>query len=53
MHNCYDIQTGILNPDINALLGRVRHTNLLVTADRGLRTLADGAFETIDTLAWG
>lgn len=29
------LKTGILNPDINALLSRVRHTNLLVIADRG------------------
>jgi D-ribose pyranase len=29
------IQTGILNPQINALLSRVRHTNTLVIADRG------------------
>lgn len=27
--------TGVLNPDINALLSRVRHTNTLVIADRG------------------
>ncbi len=27
--------TGILNPAINSLLSRVRHTNLLVIADRG------------------
>ena len=27
--------TGILNPAINALLARVRHTNALVIADRG------------------
>jgi D-ribose pyranase len=26
---------GILNPNINSLLARVRHTNLLVIADRG------------------
>jgi D-ribose pyranase len=26
---------GILNPDINSLLARVRHTNMLVIADRG------------------
>jgi D-ribose pyranase len=25
---------GILNPQINSLLGRVRHTNTLVIADR-------------------
>jgi D-ribose pyranase len=29
------LRTGILNPDINSLLARVRHTNLLVIADRG------------------
>jgi D-ribose pyranase len=29
------LKTGILNPQINALLARVRHTNLLVVADRG------------------
>jgi len=29
------INTGILNPHINSLLARVRHTNLLVIADRG------------------
>src|SRR5208282_281841 len=28
-------KTGILNPQINALLSRVRHTNTLVIADRG------------------
>lgn len=27
--------TGILNPQINALLSRVRHTNMLVITDRG------------------
>ena len=27
--------TGILNPQINLLLARVRHTNMLVIADRG------------------
>jgi D-ribose pyranase len=27
--------TGILNPKINSLLARVRHTNMLVIADRG------------------
>ena len=27
--------TGILNPQINSLLARVRHTNTLVIADRG------------------
>ena len=26
---------GILNPQINSLLARVRHTNMLVIADRG------------------
>ncbi len=29
------IREGILNPHINSLLCRVRHTNLLVIADRG------------------
>lgn len=29
------LKTGILNPQINALLARVRHTNTLVIADRG------------------
>jgi D-ribose pyranase len=29
------LKTGILNPAINSLLSRVRHTNLLVIADRG------------------
>ena len=29
------LKTGILNPGVNSLLSRVRHTNLLVIADRG------------------
>jgi D-ribose pyranase len=29
------IQTGILNPQINCLLSRIRHTNTLVISDRG------------------
>jgi D-ribose pyranase len=29
------LRTGILNPGINSLLSRVRHTNTLVIADRG------------------
>jgi D-ribose pyranase len=29
------LKTGILNPGINSLLARVRHTNMLVIADRG------------------
>jgi D-ribose pyranase len=29
------LRTGILNPAINSLLSRVRHTNCLVIADRG------------------
>ena len=29
------LKTGILNPQINSLLSRVRHTNTLVVADRG------------------
>ncbi len=29
------LKTGILNPQVNSLLSRVRHTNTLVIADRG------------------
>jgi D-ribose pyranase len=29
------LKTGILNPHVNSLLSRVRHTNTLVLADRG------------------
>jgi D-ribose pyranase len=29
------LRTGILNPSINSLLSRVRHTNMLVISDRG------------------
>lgn len=29
------LKTGILNPQINSLISRVRHTNTLVIADRG------------------
>ena len=29
------LKTGILNPGLNSLLSRVRHTNTLVIADRG------------------
>ena len=29
------LKTGILNPQINSLISRVRHNNLLVIADRG------------------
>ena len=29
------LKSGILNPAINSLISRVRHTNLLVIADRG------------------
>lgn len=29
------LKTGILNPEINSLLSRVRHTNMLVISDRG------------------
>ncbi|HXN49764.1 MAG TPA: RbsD/FucU domain-containing protein, partial [Bryobacteraceae bacterium] len=29
------LEAGILNPAINSLLSRVRHTNTLVIADRG------------------
>jgi D-ribose pyranase len=40
------LKTGILNPDINSLLSRVRHTNLLVVADRGFPFWL--AIETVD-----
>lgn len=29
------LKSGILNPQLNSLLSRVRHTNMLVIADRG------------------
>jgi D-ribose pyranase len=31
------LKTGILNPQLNSLLARVRHTNTLVIADRGFQ----------------
>jgi D-ribose pyranase len=40
------IQTGILNPDINSLLSRVRHTNTLVIADYSFPFWPD--VETVD-----
>jgi D-ribose pyranase len=40
------IKTGILNPAINSLLSRVRHTNTLVIADRGFPYWPE--IETID-----
>ena len=40
------LKTGILNPQINALLSRVRHTNTLVIADRGFPFWP--AIETVD-----
>lgn len=40
------LKTGILNPSINSLLSRVRHTNTLVLADRGFPFWP--AIETID-----
>jgi D-ribose pyranase len=40
------IKTGILNPAILSLLARVRHTNLLVIADRGFPHWP--AIETVD-----
>jgi D-ribose pyranase len=40
------LKTGILNPHILSLLSRVRHTNLLVIADRGLPSFP--SVETID-----
>lgn len=40
------LRTGILNPQINSLLSRVRHTNTLLIADRGFPSWA--AIETVD-----
>ncbi len=40
------LKTGILNPQLLALLARVRHTNLLVIADRGFPFWP--AIETVD-----
>jgi D-ribose pyranase len=40
------LKTGILNPHINSLLARVRHTNTLVIADRGFPSWP--ALETVD-----
>jgi D-ribose pyranase len=39
------LKTGILNPQLNALLSRVRHTNTFVIADRGFPF-----FSTIETI---
>ena len=40
------LKTGILNPYVNSLLSRVRHTNTLVIADRGFPSWR--AMETVD-----
>jgi len=40
------LKSGILNPQINSLLSRVRHTNTLVIADRGFPYWP--ALETVD-----
>ncbi len=40
------IRTGILNPQINSLLSRVRHTNTLLITDRGFPYWP--AIETVD-----
>lgn len=40
------LKTGILNPQLNSLLSRVRHTNTLVIADRGFPQWP--AIETVD-----
>ena len=55
------LKSGILNPQINSLLARVRHTNLLVIADRGFPfwpeietvdiSLVDGIPTVLDVLA--
>src|SRR4051812_6819492 len=41
------LNTGILNPAINSLVSRVRHTNTLVIADRGFPFWPE--IETVDT----
>lgn len=40
------LRSGILNPNVNSLLSRVRHTNTLVIADRGFPSWP--AMETVD-----
>lgn len=40
------LRGGILNPSINSLLSRIRHTNTLVVADRGFPFWPD--IETVD-----
>lgn len=40
------LKSGILNPQLNSLLSRVRHTNMLVIADRGFPYWPD--VETVD-----
>ena len=40
------LKNGILNPQINSLLSRVRHTNTLVIADRGFPFWSE--IETVD-----
>lgn len=55
------LKTGILNPALNSLLSRVRHTNTLVIADRGFPfwpgietvdlALVDGIPTVLDVLA--
>lgn len=40
------LKTGILNPSVNSLISRVRHTNTLVIADRGFPFWPE--IETID-----
>jgi len=44
------LKAGILNPQINALLSRVRHTNTLVIADRGFPFWP--MIETVDISPW-
>lgn len=54
------LKSGILNPSINSLLSRVRHTNTLVIADRGFPfwpqietidiSLVDGLPKVLDVL---
>ena len=46
IHGAAVLKNGILNPAINSLISRVRHTNTLVIADRGFPFWP--AIETVD-----
>src|ERR1700691_756045 len=46
IYSCGVLKTGILNPAINSLISRIRHTNTLVISDRGFPVWPQ--IETID-----